>query len=78
MFNTAGCAPREYEADACGFPVSIAAPKRLYHGSLMFEVGLPFIRPSLSRGWEMESDLDWWCQLLCIGVAGCAGECTLY
>ncbi len=78
MFNASGCAPREYEVDACSFTLSIAAPERLYRGSLTFEIGLPLIRPFWARGWEMESDLGWWCQLPLIGVAGCAGQCPFH
>ena len=78
VFDASGCAPREYEADACSFTVRFDAPERLYRGSLTSEIGLPLIRPSLSMGWEVESDLGWWCQLPLIGVAGCAGECFFY
>jgi hypothetical protein len=79
VFNAAGCAPREYEANAGILSACIAAPKRLYSGdNLTFEISFPFVRSPLARGWEMESDYGLCCQLFPSGGVGYAGQCTRY
>jgi hypothetical protein len=75
MFNAAGCAPREYEANAGSFSIDcIAAPERLYSGdSLTFEISFPFVRSPLTRCWEMKSNFGLWGQLSPSGGVWFAG-----